>query len=342
VDNVTVRDIGVVFNHPGTADPANYEQVAFDFQHITRSFIINCYAGNYSKGGLIGVRTDPAAQIDAVQGIGILFGTAHAPANDYAGGEVNTAEGNQIFGARKCIVLDDAALEGGLSAAHACTIRNNDVQICESGIVQETRYAAGCYIVDNIIQAVQNMRGSSATTYCYRMNGYNGTLGGGYIETPNASLDFMLKLDTLSKRNYVYPFYYSDSAHVIQDDGDENFVSYINPTTPATFIRRFDDRNTEPGIAKAWVTFDDLGAIQQSMNVTGITNNATGDWTITMPAGLHTNSDYAFSGSGIVNASAHAGTVTGRTQSTTQLRVTTRNINNAALEDWDKTTVIIY
>lgn len=69
--------------------------------------------------------------------------------------------------------------------------------------------------------------------------------------------------------------------------------------------------NIQQGIAKAWVNFNgttvtssnDLTGVRDSFNIAGITDNDTGDYTITMTSGAVANANYAVVGSaGIANA----------------------------------------
>lgn len=336
---VSIRDVGVVLNHVAVAAPTNQKQIAFDFRNITRSTIQDCYAGNYSVGALVGVRSDPSSQANARQGYGIVFGSVGSSDPAYAGGEVNRALNNIVHGCQKCIVLDDLVLSP-VSAAHGCIVKNNDVQIAESGIVQESRYTAGCEIHDNTVQSIGKMTGSSATTYAYRIEGYNNTLGGGYTECTAASTDFLVKLGSLSTRNTVRPFLYTEAAHVLSDDGTDNLLEHIDPDKGLQ--QEFGGFERFLAGAAAWVVFDSVGAILKAHNVNSVANNAAGDWSLSLPAGLIDGDDFPVIGGGIVNASASPGVVTGRTQSATSVRVVTYNISNSAYEDWDKTWVVIW
>ena len=72
---------------------------------------------------------------------------------------------------------------------------------------------------------------------------------------------------------------------VVRGDGSGNarVVSY----TAADGSRRYD-----PGAAKAWIKCDAAGAIQASYNVTSITDNGTGDVTVTIATDF-ASADYA-------------------------------------------------
>lgn len=63
--------------------------------------------------------------------------------------------------------------------------------------------------------------------------------------------------------------------------------------------------NIQQGIAKAWVNFNgttvtssnDLTGVRDSFNIAGITDNDTGDYTITMTSSAVANANYAVVGS---------------------------------------------
>lgn len=343
VMNVIIKDVGVVFNHPATANPTNYEQIAFDFRNITRSKVIRCYAGNYNRGALRtnGIHTNPTSQANAIQGYGVVFGNVSSSDPAYAGGEVNQVLDSQIWGTKKAIVIDDAALSP-LSASHASQATGNDIQICELGIGQELRYGAGIVIKDNIVQAVKNATGSSNTTYAYRLEGYNGYLGEGYTEVTAADCDHLVFLGSLSKRNIVMPFQHGASAAPFTDNGTGNVIVSVNPSTNIA-SEKFNKVDLFPGRAKAWVTFDGAGTILKSHNVAGVIKNATGDFTINFSAGALSDANFSFSGNGIVNASANPGCVVGRTQTANSLRVITFNLNAGAVAaDFNVTSITVW
>ena len=343
IKGVLIKDIGIVLNHVQPADPSNADQIGFDFRNITRSSIEGCYVGNYSKGALVGVRSDPSNQANARQGYGIVFGNVSSSDAAYAGGEVNRALNNVMQGLQKGVVLDDSVLSP-VSGVHASIVSNNDIQICESGITQESQYTAGCTFKDNAIQSIGNMTGSTVDTYIYKVAGYNNYIGGGYVESTVATTDYLVRCTSLSKRNVIEPFYFGDTSHVITDEGKENVIEYIDPisTTDGKKIFKLDGFDRTSGIAKAWCKFDSTGVILDSMNISSITNNGLGDWSISLPSGLFADSNYVISIGGVVNTSAHVSATATRTQSTSVARIMTYNVNNAAYEDFDETDVIFF
>ena len=343
IKGVLVKDIGIVLNHVQPADPSNADQIGFDFRNITRSSIEGCYVGNYSKGALVGVRSDPSNQANARQGYGIVFGNVSSSDAAYAGGEVNRALNNVMQGLQKGVVLDDSALSP-VSGVHASIVSNNDIQICESGITQESQYTAGCTFKDNAIQSIANMTGSTVDTYIYMVAGYNNYIGGGYVESTVATTDYLVRCTSLSKRNVIEPFYFNDTSHVITDEGKENVIEYIDPisTTDGKKMLKLDGFDRASGIAKAWCKFDSAGVILDSMNISSITNNGLGDWSISLPSGLFADSNYVVYVGGIPNTSGHVSATATRTQSTSVARIMTYNVNNAAYEDFDETDVIFF
>tara|TARA_R100001163_G_C5060678_1_gene197516 strand:- start:339 stop:758 length:420 start_codon:yes stop_codon:yes gene_type:complete len=67
--------------------------------------------------------------------------------------------------------------------------------------------------------------------------------------------------------------------------------------------------NIQQGIAKAWVNFNgttvtssnDLTGVRDSFNIAGITDNGTGDYTITMTSDAVANANYAVVGSASIS-----------------------------------------
>jgi hypothetical protein len=91
-------------------------------------------------------------------------------------------------------------------------------------------------------------------------------------------------------------------------------------------------QNGMTGIAKAWVNFNGTGtvAIRDSFNVSSITDNGTGDYTINFTTAMP-NANYAFAGSG-VNDAINTNIVTSNpatARTTTALRITVCLPNNS-------------
>ena len=79
-------------------------------------------------------------------------------------------------------------------------------------------------------------------------------------------------------------------------------------TDAVTTVKIEDDAVTDPkqnlsGTAKAWVNFNGTGtvAIRANFNVSGITDNGSGDYTVTF-ANAMANADYCVSGGGSTTA----------------------------------------
>jgi hypothetical protein len=90
--------------------------------------------------------------------------------------------------------------------------------------------------------------------------------------------------------------------------------------------------NVIQGSAKAWVNFNGTGtvAIRASYNVSSITDNGTGDYTINFTNAL-ADANYAFAGSG-VNEAINTNVVTSNpttARTTTALRITVCLPNNS-------------
>jgi hypothetical protein len=84
-------------------------------------------------------------------------------------------------------------------------------------------------------------------------------------------------------------------------------------------------QNGMTGIAKAWVNFNGTGtvAIRSAFNVSSITDNGTGDYTINFTTAM-ADANYAFAGSG-VNDAINTNIVTSNpttARTTTALRIT--------------------
>lgn len=335
VRNVIFDGIAIVFNHPATADPSNYDQIGFDIRSMSRCIVRNCYAGNYSRGALRGVRTDPAAQIDAIQGIGIIAGTNNA---NYSGGEVVTIENNQIYGAQKCIVIDDATLDP-LSACYGANIKNNDVQIAETGIALEQQYNAGCNITDNVIQAIQNMRGSVATTYAYRIACRDCYIRNKYIEITVGNCDYILRCESTAKRNNIdLGLIGNDDTFIalISDNGGWGNHNRIMYAVPSTNRLVYLDGNVDGERGRDYTRAlfaGATGAIQGvAMAVSSVTRNGTGDYTINFASNTFADANYTYSIDIQIDTSGSAGSATVRTQSSTSLRVVTRNSAGAVVD----------
>jgi len=315
LQDVYVAHLAVVLNHPSVAAPGNYEQIGIDFRNITRSTIYECFAGNFSRGAL---NKPDNPYPDMVQGYGIVFGNVSSGYPWYAGGEVNTAERCTVWGAKKAIVLDDLTLSP-LSGAHATVVQNCDVQLCELGIGSESIYTAGLVFENNTVQYLVRQRGSSATTYCYRIEGYGNRIDGGYIESQGNN--HALYLGPYSRRNQVDLGYYSSDG-AITDLGTGNLIQYIHATS-----NRLKTTFNKVPRQQAWVKFDGTGAIAESSGVSGIVRNGAGDYEISWEEAFP-SANYSVTFSSGLNASGKPGLAAIDSQTAGSVRVKTFKINN--------------
>lgn len=91
---------------------------------------------------------------------------------------------------------------------------------------------------------------------------------------------------------------------------------------------------TIPGAAKAWVNFNGTGtvAIRDDLNVSSITDNGAGDYTINFTTAIG-NTNYAMVGTGSLDSRTETIVVTGYTEATRlsgSIRVNTRYDNSIA------------
>ncbi len=214
VQNIICEKFAVVLQHP-TATSG--EQIAFDFRHITRSVIRDCYAGNYPRSNC---KPRPASQPEAIRGFGVVLGTMSSGLPLYSGGEVNTVDSVAVWGVKKCIVLDDATLSPN-SGAHGTTIRDCDLQIAEVGIAQESKWTGGCTFTGNVIQSIQRGRAPGVKSYAIRIAGMGSMVDGGYIEV-TAACDYTVRLEATATKNAVRIPRVSGSVIGISDVGIGN------------------------------------------------------------------------------------------------------------------------
>jgi hypothetical protein len=334
VDSVTIRDIGIILRHPATASPSNYYQVAIQYRHITRSLIEDVYIGNY-PGGVSSGLTSPAAQEDARQGYGVSIGSTSAGDAAYAGGEVNTCRRVMCSGVRYGFTIDNPTFDtpAGGSAAYTTVIDCCEVSAAEVGISQYGQYGAGCTFSNNVIQAIDQMRGSSATAYSIYIDGYEHFLYGGYNESPFT--DYELYLSSSSRRNRINTWLSDDGTFF--DGGIGNVIERINGTTNKWSLS-VNNKNLQNGIAKAWVSFYWNGTaivLNSAYNVTGVLRVGAGDYRIDFAAGVFVDANYTAALAGRVNVSGNAGTITNYTnKSTANYRILCYNIGTVAYEDF--------
>lgn len=220
VGSVQIRDLGIEFSHAG-----DYDQIGFDFRHISQSTIRDCYVGNFSPMIVPGSReTVPAPSANGFRGYGVVFGTLSTGTPAYCGGNFNSVEGCQIWGVRKGISIDDEVLGGGpASHAHGTRVSNNHIRFCRSGISIESVHNAGCSLTDNTIRFVQRAPGGPEA-YAYRLEGYGSRLVGGFTYVSNGTCNQVVHLGAGSRNNVIDTFYASNPVPAIRDLGTGNVV----------------------------------------------------------------------------------------------------------------------
>lgn len=348
LQDVVLRDFGVIMQHPATAAPANYRQVAFDLSHVTRSVCHDLYAGSYSRGISEGVIANPSNQPNARQGVAFLGMSTSDGNPGYSGGEVNRYEGCHVAGAQKGFVLDDPEFfeTGYSSASYANHFSHCEAQIAELAFGQLSQYGAGNMWNDCRSQSIDQATGSSNVTYEFQIYGFDNTIIGGYSESPN--VDKALFFGTTAKRNNVLPrLWGANFATKLQDDGQNNSIHYIDAVTGENVLL-FNGKNMNRGQPQAFVTWSVTGGvvtILDSWGVGGVTRNGTGDHTILFETGTFANDKYAYALSGSVNASGHSGIVypyDGDDIDQTQIRVLSRNLNTSAGADFMKYSAVFF
>tara|TARA_Y100000004_G_scaffold185850_1_gene236633 strand:- start:30 stop:440 length:411 start_codon:yes stop_codon:yes gene_type:complete len=96
--------------------------------------------------------------------------------------------------------------------------------------------------------------------------------------------------------------------------------------------------NLQQGLAKAWVNIDGTGTVaaNDSFNLSGLTDNGTGDYTRTVTSAFNATTYSTSSGGGLTSASV--GTISQHVNdapTTTAIRVQTANFAMSALADFD-------
>jgi hypothetical protein len=115
----------------------------------------------------------------------------------------------------------------------------------------------------------------------------------------------------------------------------------------AKFNQWLNSDGTENYKCRAWVNFNGTGtvAIRASGNVTSITDNGTGDYTVNFTTAL-TDANYAVTGTAGVGATTSFNSVIVGTGSanmaTGSCRISTKNISGASANDVDQIQVAIF
>lgn len=342
VQQCEFHDFSVFLNHLHQAsEPANIQQ-GFNLRDVGRSTIKNCYSGNFRFGGAELIYPNAADKTQAMRGYPFVLGNRSASDIDYAGGEVNRILYCRSWWARKGITVDDEDLTGGVSASYQALIKGCDVQTVERGITQGSQFNVGCTFEDNLIQDVQQAAGSANTTFVYKLTGRDNIIKGGYVETPSANLTACVWLQTTAVNNQVLPFYHDvpDNKFLLDNTsvGSQNFVRQI--TESDTFLETIGGVNIDQTRTKAKVSFDNVGAIVDSMNVTSVTRNGVGDFTILVPTNIgiteETQAVVTILSNVSGNVTAHTVRTVTPSGSNMSFRIRTWNVNVGADEDFPK------
>ncbi len=335
VSYVHLSDFAVILNHPLNSITTTDLQIGIDLRHITRSVVENVWVGNINvTGQTVYTKTDPSSAY-AAQGYGIMLGSVSSGDIAYCGGEVNIVRNCNAVGAYKGIVLDDGNISPQ-SASHSTTIERCDVQACHHLLVQESQYSAGVQFLDNTLQSVTKAFGNVSNSFVVRMEGYNGTVAGGYIEA-GGSVDYLLYLGASSKNNDVtLPYYGSTSgAGNLSDAGTNNTLHLFKNTgiapavnslgAPVTF---FNNVEVIP-FKERWVKFHWDGSaivVDGSSSNMSVSRTGVGDYTVTYSPVL-TSANYAISVLLDTNASGHGGLVSVGSHSSSNCRIYTYGQN---------------
>ncbi len=101
-----------------------------------------------------------------------------------------------------------------------------------------------------------------------------------------------------------------------------------------------------PGVANAWVYFDGTGtvSISDSYNVSSITDNGTGDYTINFTNAMADSSYSGAYGGTRTASSGHGGHIMTGTRGTSSLQILTWGADTAwdAARDWDRVEVMVW
>lgn len=228
VSDVLYRGFAVILEHPEASVTATAIQIAFDMRNLTRSKILDCWAGNIAPPGGILTKTRPADLTYEVQGYGAVFGNVSGSDPAYAGGEVNAIERSKIWGTFKPVTIDDVDLSP-VSGAYQTSVIQNDIQSCHFGIGQYGQYGARTNVSGNTIQNLRKQPGNASASYLYRFDGYENFVdGSGYVEL-GVGADYGISCGSASRGNRItLPGFTSKSPTfvAVQDLGTNNLIQW--------------------------------------------------------------------------------------------------------------------
>lgn len=325
VNNVHLSDFAVVMNHPTASVTTTEIQIALDMRNVGRTNIERVHVGNIAPIGGRMVKADPGAY--AAQGYGIVFGTVASGDVAYCGGEVGVMKDCLVYGAFKCIVMDDIVLSP-LSGAHAIKITGCDIQGGHHLLVQEQQYTAGFYWDGNVLQNVIRQPGNATPTYVMRIAGYDNKVEAGYIEAGVA--DHILRFDSASANNRVQMQHYSASSigvAAFSDVGRRNRVPCNRDTgslpggidSKGIPIVRYDRSYEEMWVVAHW----DGAAmvIDGGFGLTPTRPTTAGDYLFTFDLPVLAANGYSIEVSYDTNASGHGGTHSVISHTITNVRI---------------------
>ena len=322
VEDVKISDLAVFLNHKHQASMPSSVQIGFDLRNVTRSEIHSCYAGNYRYGGAESLYPNAASKPEAMRGYGYVYGNVSGGDPAYCGGEVHRNINCKAWWLRKGIALDDSDLSPA-SACYNTEIISPDIQTVERGVSQESQYNTGCEFKGALIQDLMKAAGSSEKVYPYYIAGYENKLSGGYVETNDSSIDYLVHLATTAENNNIDSFYHGNSeSKILEDLGTKNLVKYFTEPNGSGNFREF--YNNAPLVAMvkfSWngSSFDSIGDLATGAN---LSRTQTGDYLVTFND-RYKSDNYHVDVSLDTNASGHMGSFTVFSHGPTNLRLKT-------------------
>jgi hypothetical protein len=184
---------------------------------------------------------------------------------------------------------------------------------------------------DGVSVATATYSGVTSTTNFF----YIGTSGDGYY--------FQGYIDDLRVTKGIARYtsnFTPSTTQFLDSTGDANSNVVVNSTATGFAIGTGGINGAQ--LAKSWVNFDGTGtvAIRDSYNVSSITDNGTGDYTVNYSTALN-NSNYCALGSSRVVIGTRTSVVGFSNYTTTSIRLETINLTNN-LQDEDTNCVTIF